>query len=223
MTIIDLFSVNTTMFTFWDYSMSYLEFVGTIFNLWCVWLAAKKKVLTWPVGLVGIILYFILFYQIQLYSDVFEQVYFFVMTFFGWWLWTRPAKTEADKNNELKVGTLSLKDNLIWVVITIGGSIALGYFMSNIHLIWPTYFPVAASLPYWDAFTTVMSFVATILMVKKKVECWYYWIIVDVIGIILYFTKDVRFISVEYIIFLIIAIKGLVDWAKELKGYKVTK
>ena len=219
----DLFSVNTTMFTFWDYNMSYLEFVGTIFNLWCVWLAARKKVLTWPVGLVGIILYFILFYHIQLFSDVFEQVYFFIMTFVGWWLWTRPAKTEADKNNELKVGTLNLKDNFIWIIVTIISSLALGYFMSKIHLIWPVYFPVAASLPYWDAFTTIMSFVATILMAKKKVECWYYWIIVDIIGIVLYFTKDVRFISIEYIIFLAIAIKGLVDWLQEKRGYLLAK
>lgn len=215
MIIADLFSVNTTIFTFWDYQMSYLEFVGTVFNIWCVWLAARKKVLTWPIGLVGIILYMFLFYQIQLYSDLFEQVYFFIMTFYGWWLWTMPAKGKTGADQELKVSFASRNANFIWLAITVFGSIALGFFMSRIHLIFPAYFPVAASLPYWDAFTTVMSFVATILMAKKKIECWYYWILVDIIGIVLYFVKDVRFISLEYVLFLAIAVKGLFDWLKE--------
>lgn len=214
----DFFSVNTAMFTFWDYQMSYLEFIGTVFNLWCVWLAAKNKVLNWPIGLVGIVLYMFLFYQIQLYSDLFEQVYFFIMTFVGWWLWTHPAKKNENKNKELKTGFASWRENIIWLVVTIIGSLILGYFMSKIHIFFPTYFPVAAALPYWDAFTTVMSFVATILMAKRKVECWYYWILVDIIGIILYFSKDVRFISLEYVIFLIIATKGLSDWLKECRG-----
>jgi nicotinamide mononucleotide transporter len=75
--------------------MSYLEFVGTIFNLWCVWLAAKNKISTWPIGLVGIVLYIFLFYQIQLYSDLVEQLYFFVMTFYGWYLWLALGKKKA--------------------------------------------------------------------------------------------------------------------------------
>ena len=215
MNFADLFSINTVMFTFWNYPMSYLEFVGTIFNLWCVYLAARNKVLSWPIGLVGIILYMFLFYQIQLYSDLFEQVYFFVTTFYGWWLWTRTVKNKAGQTQELKISFSSPRKNIAWLVVTLVGTIVLGYFMSKINLIFPTYFPVPASFPYLDAFTTIMSFVATILMAKRRVECWYYWILVDIIGVALYFAKDVRFISLEYVIFLIIATKGLVDWIKK--------
>jgi nicotinamide mononucleotide transporter len=65
-----------------------------------------------------------------------------------------------------------------------------------------------------DAFTTVMSFVAMFLMARKKAVSWILWIIVDVIGIWLYFVKDVRFLSLLYVILLGIAIKGLYEWLR---------
>lgn len=214
----DIFSINTIFFTLWGYQMSYLEFFGTIFNLWCVWLAAKNKILTWPVGLVGIILYIFLFYQIQLYSDLFEQFYFLVASFYGWWLWRYSGnKNESDKNKKLKISVNLVRTNIVYAGIILFGTILMGYFMSNIHVYFPRFFSLPASFPYLDAFTTVMSFTATILMAKKKLECWYLWILVDIIGIGLYYTKGVKFIALEYLIFLIIATNGYFKWRKEKK------
>jgi len=76
----------------------------------------------------------------------------------------------------------------------------------------------AAASPYLDALTTVMSFVATWLMAQKRVECWVYWLTVDVIGIGLYAAKDVLFIALLYVIYLGIASFGLVNWVKEMRG-----
>jgi nicotinamide mononucleotide transporter len=67
------FCVETVFVTLFGYPMSYLELTGTVFNLWSVWLVARKNILTWPVGVVGVILFAILFYQIQLYSDLVES------------------------------------------------------------------------------------------------------------------------------------------------------
>jgi nicotinamide mononucleotide transporter len=78
-------------------------------------------------------------------------------------------------------------------------------------------FPEAASFPYLDALTTIMSFSAMWLMVQKKIESWIYWIIVDVIGIWLYFVKDVKFISLLYVILLVMAVNGLRLWHKTWK------
>jgi nicotinamide mononucleotide transporter len=89
--------------------------------------------------------------------------------------------------------------------------------MSNIHLFFPTIFPVAASFPLLDAFTTVMSFVAQMLMAHKRIENWMIWIVVDVIGIGLYFTKGVIFVSGLYVIFLVLATRGLLVWLKEYR------
>jgi nicotinamide mononucleotide transporter len=217
----ELFSINTVVFTFLGYPMSYIEFFGTIFNLWCVWLAAKNKISNWPIGIVGIVLYLFLFYQIRLYSDLFEQMYFLVMSFYGWWLWARlDPKQEAGKQEKLRIRYNTGIVNAIYVAIIILGTAFLGYFMKNIHLYFPAYFPEPASFPFLDAFTTVMSFAATILMARKKVECWYLWILVDIIGIWLYYVKGVKFIALEYVIFLILATKGMIEWRKEFRNKK---
>ncbi|MDD5164882.1 MAG: nicotinamide riboside transporter PnuC [Patescibacteria group bacterium] len=209
-------SINNISFTFIGYQMSYLEFFGTIFNLWCVYLAAKNKILTWPIGIVGIILYLFLFYQIQLYSDFFEQIYFLITSFYGWFLWRKiMSKNKSSESKQLQISYNALKNNIIVISLIILGTVLTGYFMQHIHLYFPKIFPVQASFPFLDALTTVMSFIAQFLMAKRKIECWYLWILVDIIGIGLYYIKGVKFISLEYLIFLCLAIKGLVDWQKQ--------
>jgi nicotinamide mononucleotide transporter len=220
MTLQTLFDINTTFFTLLNYPMSYLEFFGTMFTGWSVYLSAKNKTLSWPIGLVGVVLFGFLFYQIQLYSDLFEQIYYLLTGFWGWWLWTHPKKDEKDSNNELKVSFGTKKFNLIGILSIVILTIFLSYFMSNIHLIFPVLFPVAASFPFMDAFTTAMSFVANIYLAKRKIENWYLWIIVDIIGVFLYYQKGVIFLSLLYFAFLINAIKGLIDWYKTNRTYE---
>lgn len=208
-----ILDVNTTFFTVMGYPMSYIEFFGTILNVWSVWLTARNKVLSWPVGIVAVALFFFLFYEIRLYSDMVEQVWYVATGFWGWWVWTHPKrKEETDANKELKISHASLRENLWSAAILVFGTLALGAFMARIHLILPSLFPQPADYSYLDAFTTVMSFVATVLMIRKRMESWYLWILVDVIGIWLYYVKDVHLVALEYVIFLSLAVAGLVKW-----------
>ena len=218
MQILQIFDINTVFVTLWGYQMSYLEFIGTVFNLWCVWLAAKAKIATWPIGIVGIVFYIFLFYQIQLYSDLFEQFYFLVMSFYGWWVWTKIGKQK--KKDSWGVTFNTKKGNVITVTAVVVGTFALYFLTTRLNILFPATFSLPASYPFLDAFTTVMSFAATILLAKKIVESWYLWILVDVIGIWLYYVKGVKFISLEYAIFLIIASYGLFDWLRILKKEK---
>jgi nicotinamide mononucleotide transporter len=213
-----LFSVNNIFFTFLGYPMSYLEFVGTIFNILSVWLVTKNNIWTWPVGIIAVILFGLLFYQIQFYSDLIEQIYFLVTGFYGWWLWFRPQEMTSEKElKKVEISYNTRQANIISIVIIVFGSIAAGYGMSKIHLLLPTLFPLPASFPYLDAFTTVMSFVAQMQMAYKKIESWYLWITVDVIGIGLYYVRGVKFVSLLYVIFLVLATKGLLNWLGEFR------
>lgn len=213
--IFNFFSINSTFFTLFDYPMSYIEFFGTIFTIWCVWLTARAKVLSWPVGIVGSILYLFLFYQIRLYSDFFEQVYFLLTGFWGWWVWLHPrTKQETNINKQLKITLNSKKENVKYFIIVILGTAILTFLASNLNFWLPKYFPDKAAYPFLDAFTTILSFVAQWLLVRKKVESWALWIVVDLIGIWLYWVKGVKFISAEYVLFLVIACFGLVKWLK---------
>lgn len=206
-----LFSVNNAAISVLGYQLSYIELFGTVFTLWSVWLVAKRRILTWPVGLVGVVLYMVLFYQIRLYSDAMEQVYFLGASIYGWYSWSNSPREDG---TILNVEFSSARWVIVWVVISAVLGVCLGGFMSNAHNLFPRVFPEAASYPYLDALTTIMSFTATWLMTRRRIECWIYWIVVDVVGIGLYYAKAVKFVALLYLILLFLATKGFVSWYK---------
>lgn len=167
--------------------------------------------LTWPVGILSVILFMLLFYQFQLYSDAIEQVYYLVVSIIGWILWRR-RRDEADKIpsnfSEWKV--------IFWTAVaTLALGVGLGGVMSQIHTFLPVLFPMPAAAPYLDALTTVMSFVAMWLLVIRRAESWAYWIIVDILGVYLYFSKGLAFLGIQYIALLIIATYGFMNWFRQ--------
>lgn len=215
----DFFSIDKIFFTLWSYPMSYLEFFGTIAGAVAVWLSAKTNVWSWPIGIINVILFFFLFYQVQLYPDMFLQVFFFITNLMGWWRWTHPAPVEENQKHELKVSRMSRKWLIIFLAIGLMGTFAMGSLAKNLHEWFPVMFSQPSAFPYADSFVTVMSIVATYLMVQKKVECWAVWILVDMIACYLYFSKGIKFVGIEYVVFCFIAAFGLWNWYKEYKSY----
>jgi nicotinamide mononucleotide transporter len=202
-------SIDAIALTVLGYPMSYIELVGTILYLWSVWLIAQKRMLTWPIGILSVLLYMLLFYQIRLYSDALEQVYYLVASVYGWWWWSQKGPAQ-----EATAG-FHYSRQRVWLLtlgLTLGIGGALGGAMSQVHLWWPRLFPEAAAFPFLDAITTVMSFTAMALMAQKRIESWWYWIVVDGIAIGLYYVKEVRFLSLLYVILLAIAVNGLRSW-----------
>ncbi len=199
--------------------MSYIEFTGVAFGLIAVWLSAKAHILSWPIGIINVILAAILYFQIQLYPDMFLQVFFFVTNIIGWWRWANPKPNEADEKQELKVSYMKRNQLLSGVVIAVVGTFLLGQFASNLHECFPNIFSIPSAYPYVDSLITVMSILTTFYMIEKKIESWIIWIIIDVIATVLYYIKGVKFYSVEYFIFTIIATYGLLHWIKEYKTY----
>ena len=209
--MLNFLNVDNILFTILGYPMSYVEFLGTILYLWSVWLISKRRVLTWPVGIMSVLLYMVLFYQIRLYSDTIEQVYYLGVSVYGWVLWNKSSKDD-DQVKDVMYG--NRRSIMFWIIVTGIISILVGILMGRIHILLPAIFPEAASYPFLDALTTIMSFTAMWLMARKRIESWMYWIVVDVIGIWLYFVKDVKFISLLYIILLVMAVNGLRSWHK---------
>src|SRR5919202_681033 len=157
----DFFYINTLFFTVWDYPMSYLEFFGVVSGAIAVWLSARANIWSWPIGAGSVILFFFLFYQIQLYPDMFLQVFFFITNLQGWWRWTHPAPVEADQKPELKITRMPSRQLVIWTLAGVVTTVPLGTFASNLHEWFPILFSKPSAFPYLDSFTTVMSIVAT--------------------------------------------------------------
>jgi nicotinamide mononucleotide transporter len=207
-----LFSVDTVLFRVLGYPLSPIEFTGTICYLWSVWLIGRRNMLTWPVGIVSVLLYLAIFYQIRLYSDAFEQAYYLGASAYGWWFWSR-ARSQAGPLTPVACSTK--RAMLAWALVTLLLSAALGLVTSRLHLIAPRLFPEPASYPWLDALTTVMSLTAMWLMARRHTESWIYWIVVDVIGIWLYYEKGVRFIALLYVVLLVLAVRGLLQWKRK--------
>ncbi|MBT1686740.1 nicotinamide riboside transporter PnuC [Dawidia soli] len=217
-----LFSIDNVFFEFLGYKMSYLEFFGAVFGAVAVWLSARADVLSWPIGIVNVVLSFFLYYQIQLYPDMFLQVFFFVTNVIGWWQWTHPKPGEEDQKQELKVSYMGWKKFVLVCLATLAGTAALGAMAARLHEWFPFVFALPSAFPYADSFILVMSIITTFFMIRKKIECWVIWIIVDVVATYLYYIKGVMLYSVLYFAFTIIAAFGLWHWIQEYRGYSRT-
>jgi nicotinamide mononucleotide transporter len=175
---------------------------------------------SWPIGIINVILSFFLFYQVQLYPDMFLQVFFFVTNLLGWWRWANPKQGEEDKQKQLKVSWLKAKTWVWLFCLTISSSALLGLLASDLHHLLPALFSKPSAAPYLDSLVMVLSIAATYLMVQKKVECWAVWILVDAIATYLYFIRDIKFYSILYFIFCFIAGYGLWNWNNEYQKIK---
>lgn len=217
-----LFDIKTIFFTVWGYPMSYLEFAGVVSGGVAVWLSTRANIWSWPIGAVSVVLFFFLFFQIQLYPDMFLQVFFLITNIQGWWRWTHPKPGEENQNLELKISQMPLRQILVWSGMGLLGTLVLGTFAQNLHVWFPLVFSQPSAFPYLDSFTTVMSIVATYMMIQKRVECWYVWLLIDLILTYVYFIKGVKVVSIEYGIFCLIALQGAYLWTREYRSYSTS-
>ncbi|WP_337101051.1 nicotinamide riboside transporter PnuC [Paenibacillus sp. YIM B09110] len=183
-------------------STTTLEVVATTTGLLSVWLTAREKIWAWPIGLVNVACFFYMFYEVKLYADMALQVFFFILSIYGWVIW-------LTKRNGAKVRpTRRITPRLagILLVALFAGTGIWGYALS-------TY--TDASIPYPDAFIAMLSLIAQMLLSYKILENWYCWIVVDVLSVGMYLYKDLNMLAFLYAIFLCIAISGLITWKKQ--------
>ncbi|MEW5747701.1 MAG: nicotinamide riboside transporter PnuC [Candidatus Thermoplasmatota archaeon] len=181
--------------------MNVIEVLGVVTGLLTVWLTVRQKVLCWPIGIVNILLFMVLFYQVKLYADLGLQVVFLILSFYGWYYWIHPKKGEAS----VPVTTLSWRSGAGTAATWGLGTVVMGAALA-------TY--TDASVPYWDSSTTVMSIIAQYLMSLKKLESWYLWIAADVVDTGIYLYKELYLMSGLYAVFLVLATAGYIEWRK---------
>lgn len=200
--------MSATFVTLWGYPLSWLEAAGTATGLLAVWLAARNNILNWPLGLVNVACFAVLFYQNQLYADVLLHVYFFVMGCYGWYFWRRQLALRQSIRRMHRTRFVQL------CIICGGVSFVCAWGMANIHLWWPAVFPQPAAYPVADSFITVYSVAANVLMARYVVQNWLLWIGVDLLAPVVYYQRGIYFVAAEFVIFLVLAILGYLHWQK---------
>jgi nicotinamide mononucleotide transporter len=216
----EFFDIDNIAFQILGTNVSYLEFFGVIAGGVAVFLSARANIWSWPIGIVNVILFFFLFYQAQLYPDMFLQVFYLVTNVVGWWRWGNPRKGEEDTRLELRVSMMSRRQVLICISVAVAGTISLGMFASRLHELIPSLFSLPSAAPFQDSFITVVSIVAQYYLMHKKVESWILWLMVDMLAMYVYFSRDLWFSSALYFVFCIVAVYALWNWYRDYRSYQ---
>ncbi|SFB12166.1 nicotinamide mononucleotide transporter [Flavobacterium swingsii] len=183
-----------------------LELVAIIFGLWSVWCAKKDHIWVFPTGLVSTFIYAYLLWKWELLGDSMINGYYFIMSIYGWYHWTR-KKGDVE---EFPVSVTINKEKIIAFIIFVLTLV----FVIIVYL----YFGKFTSwFSYVDTFLTAIFFVGMWLMAKRKIENWIFWIVGDLISIPLYFAKGYTFTSLQFLVFTIVAVYGYLEWKKILQ------
>ena len=182
-----------------------LEAIALVFGIISVIYAKKANILVYPTGIICTVITVFLLFKAKYFGDMMMNIYYSIMSIYGWWNWSR-----KDNDNYLvKISRIKLEDLnsviisfLVTVLITF-----LVYKTSSVDMV---------IFNYVDIFTSGLFFVAMWLMANKKLESWIFWIIADIITVPLYAFRGLGMLSLQYIIFTVLAIQGYLEWKKHL-------
>jgi len=186
-------------------SFIFLESFAVGMNILSVIYAKQNNILVYPTGLIGTGIFVYILFNFSLLGDTIINGYFFFMSIYGWYYWSR-KKDKVFINN---VSRLEKKEFKQLILLALGSLIFI-YFVYVQFDKWNSW------TAYVDNITTAIFFVAMWLMARRKIESWIFWIIGDLITVPLYFYKGLTISSLQYIIFTILAILGYISWKKIL-------
>ncbi len=209
-----------------------LEFIAAMFGVISVFFAKKENILVFPTGIISTGLYVYLLSQWSLYGDLIINIYYTLMSIYGWYMW---SKIIDDKDKHIPISKSNNKDKLkAFGIFTFTSVFVIAVY--RYYNVMPNELNFGESInyavekitsgsliefrkatPFLDTFTTGAAFAAMWLMANKKLENWTFWIAVNIVSIPLYFVKGYGFTGIQYTIFLVLAIYGYIEWSKKYK------
>ncbi len=188
---------------------TWLEGIAVIMGIVSVYYSRKENILVYPTGLINTIIYVILSFKGQLFGEATVNLYYTIMSVYGWLMWTK-----RKENHELAIHVEYSNKNM-WVRQLLFFAFFYVTIFLALHYLKKEFAP--GVIPAADAFASATAFTGMWLMTRKKVESWWWWIATNITSIPLYFVKGYVFTSVYYFILLVMAVMGLVEWRKRAK------
>ena len=206
------------------YDLSWIEAVGTVAGLLCIWLASLEKIVNYLFGLINVTLFAIIFFQIQLYASLLLQLFFFAANLYGWYAWSRQT---SQNEAELQIRWLPLPKAMSWLAACVVAIALMTLYIDPVfavltrvavnvmqgigmNVVMPTLQPDA--FPFWDSSMMVLSIAAMVLMTRKYVENWLLWVVINVISVAIFALQGVYAMALEYLILTFIALNGSRMW-----------
>lgn len=183
-----------------------VEILGVIFSILYLFFSIKQNILLWPLGIASAILYMVVFYQSKFYADMGLNGYYVLISIYGWLLW---RKGSGESGAELPVSRIGKRHALILFAITAVAFAGIGMILDRF---------TDSPVPYWDAFTTALSFTATWMLARKILENWILWIIVDAVSMALYLYRGLYPTLFLFAIYTTMAVIGYMNWLRTYKS-----
>lgn len=192
---------------------TWIEAIAVISGIVSVWYSRKENILVFPTGLLNTTIYIYLSFKGHLLGEASVNLYYTIMSLYGWYLWTRKNKTNQEFILQI---TNSNTKQRIQQFLFFAGVYAIIYFA----LVYVKQSFAPEAIPWADALASASAYTAMWLMAKKKVESWFWWVLTNIASIPLYFIKGYTFTSVQFIVLLILAIAGWIEWSRKANNAK---
>ncbi|CAL2089929.1 nicotinamide riboside transporter PnuC [Tenacibaculum sp. 190524A02b] len=189
----------------------WLEIIAVFFGFLSVWCSKKNNIWVFPTGMISTAIFVYLLLKWELLGDMMINAYYFAMSVYGWYIWTR----KVDDERVTPISRTTTKEKKISLIIFVGTLVF-------VYLVYVSFDKWNNWTAYIDTVTTAIFFVGMWLMARRKIENWIYWIIGDIISVPLYLYKGFTFTSFQYLLFTVIAILGYLAWKKNLNNNQLT-
>ena len=186
-----------------------LEIIAIILGFSSVWFSKNNSICVYPTGMISTSIYVYLLFYWGLIGDMLINAYYFSMSIYGWYYWTRVNNGTAT-NPISKMNKSEQKISIFLFVF----AITFVFAVYNSFNMWNN------MIAYIDTFTTAIFFIGMWLMARRKIENWLFWIAGDIISIPIYLYKGLALTSFQYLIFTLIAVAGYITWKKEIIDVK---
>jgi nicotinamide mononucleotide transporter len=190
-----------------DWFVSHLiEIFGAVTGIIYVFLEIKQNIWLWPVGIITSATYIYVFRDNGFYADMLLQVYYLVISIYGWWAWKHGNPQENRHESNLKIIRLDARTTVWASFATVLIFTVMWYVLAR----WTD-----SPVPLWDAIITTLSVVATWMLTRKILEQWHVWIIANAIAIIVYIFKGMYPTVMLFIVYFVMAVEGLREWRRD--------
>lgn len=180
--------------------ITWAEVLGDVTGALCVWLLARQNILTWPLGLLNNLFWGWLFFRAKLYADSVLQGIFFILGVYGWRRWRRPTQQH-------RVRRTTRQEWLVLAGLTVISTIVFALVLSR---------ATDSPAPIADASVLTLSLAATYGQAHRLLESWWIWIVVDVISVPLYISRQLYPTAILYGVFGLLCLFGLIAWRKDM-------
>jgi len=188
-------------------SLHWFEIIAATLGIIAIYFQIKVKPFYWIISLVVSSMYIVVYFSAKLYADMSMQFYYVGMSIYGLYVWL-----SGNNNSDKKTIPISkIKNFKSWIIIVLISALSfiiIGYILKNF---------TDSNVPWWDSFTTSLSFVATWMLARKKIENWLVWIVVDATSVALYIYKQLYPTTILFIVLTLLAIVGYLQWKRELR------